>query len=616
MAGIIGIVNKNSSFTSHVPEKAFELAIDKLCYTSSQIKGEFKSSIIQAGCVIPICKAQNNCLQVDRQLGIYMVIEGLVFIDASEKLKISKRYGEQSFSHDYQWLPLMLHCYGSDFVNHISGWYNICGYNEKHNEVILVNDELGYLPLYYYENVSYFMFSSKVESLLASGLMDKTEFDITTFAEHLFFNYPLTDNTYIKEIKTVPNATIIRIKNKKVCFEKYWNLGRFFNKKYYNKKSSIESINEGLRFAVSKLTSRAANEKISISLTGGWDSRIVLSLIMQEYRNEIYAYSFGAPQAPDILIPQYICEKEGLEYVPFILDQKYLDRHFMINAKETIELSNGTRSYKRAHYLYSIKDIACITPWLMTGIFGDEVLKIAQISGGTVLAQNTIDFLESRLDINKTLNSFVGQSIPEWFTSSSRDIVNEFGERLDSIKTILSAYDSLSEKYYILRFEYNLRKYFGNEASSYNDFIYGFSPFIDMDFLREFSRTYFFGTRFPFNSNSIKLKKMSTQLYYDITQTNYKPLTRYYSSRGYSMADVKTISGMLKIFHKKYLIGKERIDAFNTGKTDLLFIKARQSCTYHDSEVFNHSKIQKSSSLDSLQSLDYWTGRIKDQYFY
>jgi hypothetical protein len=109
---------------------------------------------------------------------------------------------------------------------------------------------------------------------------------------------------------------------------------------------------------------------------------------------------------------------------------------------------------------------------------------------------------------------------------------------------------------------------------------------------------------------------MSTQLYYDITQTNYKPLTRYYSSRGYSMADVKTISGMLKIFHKKYLIGKERIDAFNTGKTDLLFIKARQSCTYHDNEVFNHSKIQKSSSFDSLQSLDYWTGRIKDQYFY
>jgi asparagine synthetase B (glutamine-hydrolysing) len=138
----------------------------------------------------------------------------------------------------------------------------------------LVNDELGYLPLYYYENASFFMFSSKVESLLASGLMDKTEFDITTFAEHFFFNYPLTDNTYIKKIKTVPNATIIRIKNKKVCFEKYWDLGRFFNKMYYNKKSSIELINEGLRFAVSKLTSHTANEKISISLTGGWDSRV------------------------------------------------------------------------------------------------------------------------------------------------------------------------------------------------------------------------------------------------------------------------------------------------------------------------------------------------------
>ena len=614
MAGITGIIAKNNDGNTAKYERAIKQMVDKLSLLPTQLRDYKRVGSHFFGNVMPVHSTQNHCFIEDKELGVFVVIEGLVYVSADEKNMLAQKYGTPTITHEHQWLPLMYHHYGSKIVNHLTGWYNIFIYHKATVNSILFNDRLGYLPLFVYENDSYLLFSSKLESLLASGLMPTIEFDHATFAEHLFFNYPLSEHTYVKDILTLTNATLINNNNGQLHREKYWRMGSLFNQKALNEKDSFELMNNALKDAVLKGVIQKT-ESINLSLTGGWDSRLVLSYLLPEYRERLNLYSFGSATSADIVIPQYIAKKEQLKYTPYILDDRYLSSDFFQQAIDTIMLSNGTRSYKRAHYLYAIRKVSGISDLLFTGIFGDEVLKVSQATGGEVLSKNTIDFLESDFDVQQTIDSISKHDLCSYLNAPMSEVLPILQERLQKIKTDMAAFDTISEKYYVFRFEYNLRKYFGHEANSYNDFINGFSPFIDNDFLEAFAKTKYFGTRFPFNSNSIFLKRQATHLYYKITQANYPALTDYNSARGYSMRDAASITGQMKIIYKKYLKTKNKsLDGFNTKSTDELFFKHFLSQSTHGNSVFKNTAAVNSPFADKLNSLSYWVDQIVKNY--
>ncbi len=68
-------------------------------------------------------------------------------------------------------------------------------------------------------------------------------------------------------------------------------------------------------------------------------------------------------------------------------------------------------------------------------------------------------------------------------------------------------YATPNQKYYAFRFETNLRKYFGSELNSYNDFVDCYSPFTDYDFLKNLIKTTPVNKYKSFLSNNILLKK-------------------------------------------------------------------------------------------------------------
>ncbi|MCD4731291.1 MAG: hypothetical protein K8R74_11855, partial [Bacteroidales bacterium] len=192
----------------------------------------------------------------------------------------------------------------------------------------------------------------------------------------------------------------------------------------------------------------------------------------------------------------------------------------------------------------------------------------------------------------------------------------EFASRISVLRNKANEFDSISQKYYYVRFELNLRKYFGNEVNSYNDYVYCASPFIDHDFLMLFARTMYLGIHYSFNSNDLRLKMMATLLYTDLTRRNYKPLVFYQSSRGYSMHDATTSVGKIKILLKKYLLSKKSsIDGFNTKPTDELFLN------YLQDFVKTNNGIPLSLTADltgakspDINSMVYWMNRIESRY--
>jgi len=614
MAGICGIILKEQTNNNYDYPRSLQLMLDKLASRASQ---KAQSNIFENfyfGNVTIIPDSNNKNFIYNQELDIFCTIDGLVYVNEKIKRIISENYNITTALEDKEYLPYLYAYYGREFISKITGWYNVFLLDKKSLQGLLFNDRLGYLTLFYYECSSCFIFASKIESVIASGLLPAIEFDIVSVAEHLFFNYVVSDHTYIQNVNTMSHATLIQFnRNGLTMSHNYWTLNELLVDKRSNKETGIDIIDDGLKAALNKVV-RDKNGSITASLTGGLDSRVVLSYLMS-FKNPLHLYSFGHKDSDDITIPENIASTESILYTPYLLDEKYLSEDFAGSARKTIISSNGTRNYKRSHYLYASEQISSFTDTTVSGIFGDEVLKISGVKPNNVISKNSIDFIASNFDVELITQKFKSDALWQYLNFVP-GYIDEFRQRMLLIKQNVSKYETINQKCYHFRFLINLRKYFGAEVNSYNDFCYNFSPFIDFDFLSAYFNSYFCGIYYPFNTDSLLLKRQALNLYGELVRRNCKRLLYYSTDRGYSMYDAFNITGIIKIFSSHFMKKRSNSDAYNTRSTNTLFsnmlIRDFQSIQ-PDSIPIKRSAVMMNDDLE-MMSLYYWLLNISTNY--
>ncbi len=461
----------------------------------------------------------------------------------------------------------------------------------------------------------FLVFGSRIECVLASGLVGAVDFDMASLAEHLYFNYIVSDSTYIRGLQTLPNATVVTISSEGVKQRIYWNLNDDCLGKPLSAKDSFELIDTQLEENLKRLLERTAGT-INCSLTGGWDSRLVLSYLLPNYRERLNCYSFGADRSDDVAIPSIISKAENLHYKPFILDDEYLESVFLDAALKTIINSGGTRNYKRTHYLYAMREMGLLSGTLLTGIYGDELLKVGKPQGGAVISANSISLLESGFDPDLFIARFKQSPVASLEGMMSNSLLVAIQQRVHALQTRMDSYPTIAMKYLAFRFEINLRKYFGNEALSYNDHCLCHSPFVDHTFIKAWLSTRYAGHLYDFVSPGLREKKQSTDLYVRLVMRRHPQLAGYPSSRGFSMLDAVTVRGKARILARKYLKqAKSKSDAFNTSKTDEIFECFLQKNMSHRLCFFDFTPLPKLSPIRAdLMSLAYWADHIATKY--
>ena len=615
MAGICGIIVSEKTDEGYDYSHCLQLMLGKLAGSTSQPAHSEIFENFYFGNASVISDTKNKNFICNQELDIYCSIDGLVFLTDEAKDLISKNYTLNPGMEDKKYLPYLYEYYGMDLIKQITGWYNIFLFDKKSKQGLLFNDRLGYLPLFFYESSSHFIFASKIESILASGLLASIEFDIVSFAEHLFFNYIISDHTYVKNINTLSYATLVQIdRNGMINKDNYWTLSKLFTDEPVRKKEGIDLLDDGIKKALNKLLKNNINS-LAVSLTGGLDSRIVLSYLMS-FKDRLHLYSFGQPDSNDIIVPGNLTSNENILYTPYLLDEQYLSRDFIRCAKNTILNSNGTRNYKRSHYLYAIEQISSFSDITISGIFGDEVLKISGVKPNNVISKNSIDFIASNFDLELMTTKFKSSKL-WYYLNFLPEYTNEFEKRMMIINQDASKYNTINKKCYHYRFLIILRKYFGAEVNSYNDFCYSFSPFIDFDFLSAYFHSYLCGVYYPFNNNSLLLKIQSIKLYSELVNRNCKHLLYYPTDKGYSMADSFRIPGIIKIMSNRFAKRRGTSDTYNTIKTNSLFstvLKNDHTVIQPNLFPLNRTCILKDDDSE-MMSLYYWALHIYTNYF-
>ena len=315
----------------------------------------------------------SDCLPVFNEKKDKMLLfggENFPDINLFDFLK-SRNHRFESSNADY-----LIHLYeemGEDFACELNGWFHGLIVDQGSRKIYLFNDRFGMHRMYYYKDENAFYFASEAKAILKVK-PESRELNPKSLGEYVSCNCVLDWKSLFKHIDTLPGASIWRLDNgsirdKKQYFSpKDWEDQSWLEKEYFYqrfRKTFREILPRYLR----------SNQKTGISLTGGLDTRIILSNIDTQPGNyPCYTFNSIYRDCNDVKVARKVSRECGLEHHTIRLGEEFL-KNFNEYAERTVYITDGNLDVSGAPEIYVNKIAREIAPVRLTGNHGSELLR-------------------------------------------------------------------------------------------------------------------------------------------------------------------------------------------------------------------------------------------------
>ncbi len=259
------------------------------------------------------------------------------------------------------------------FPKRLNGLFHGILIDKNDRRIILFNDRYGMHRLYYRETADAFLFAAEAKAILAVDAETRS-IDTNGLAQFITCGCALENGTIFKGISVLPGASAWMFQDGNLTLK-----GRYFNPAEWEDQPPLdaESYYQKLKTAFAEKVPRyfAGREQISISLTGGLDSRMLVSW-SRAAPGSLRSYTFGGVyrESQDVKIARRVAQACGHEHEVIIAGREFLEG-FPHYAEQTVFLTDGCVEVKHAPDLYVSERAACIAPVRVTGNYGGEVLR-------------------------------------------------------------------------------------------------------------------------------------------------------------------------------------------------------------------------------------------------
>lgn len=444
---------------------------------------------------------------------------------------------------------------GSEFVKNIHGeltpeqilkdiygHYYFVLLNRNDGEIIAGNSLFSILPMYYHDSSNGVVFSNNATELgkrLGTGVVSRR-----FLLETVLFNYPLFNNSIEEKVSLLPSNTYMKIRRGTPSLVKHTFFENYFSTDPVPWRKASGSLSDSFIETVKRYL--PAGRYIN-ALTGGFDSRTLLAAGLAS-GGDMICYSFGAPGSKDVEIPDRVTKATGLPYVKMLLDDEYAATKSLVNGLEFVFSSSGTASFARGHYLYAVKEMARYSEYMITGNFGSELFRAANVRGVVFSPNLTALFGSENPD-----EAFRIIENSRQFSSLKREsFTAEWDQLRDDLLTLpcfREEYRHLTQnqKFYLFVFEEVFRKYFGAEMAGQFRYLRNRTPYIDPRFFRAILGTGFAGVYSDFFERN-PFKRYKGQVLYAHILRNARPeLGRIVTDKGYCPEDLLTFFGRANV---------------------------------------------------------------------
>ena len=380
--------------------------------------------------------------------------------------------------------------WGTALTEEIKGSFAILILDKQEQVTHVITDPLNVRPVYYCQEASRLVVSTSLSALLhhRRSLSLPVELNQPALIEYYLFEYTLNDDTYVRHVQTMPTGSWLRFSGQKLRVENYWNVFERLNnfKVRYDEAKATDLLEDILKQNLDLYVSEPG--RTAVALTGGYDSRTNLALL-GERASDYFLYSYGIADTYDLSIPQRIAQRLQLNYRPILLDEAY-ERNFNENARLAVALGDGIAEANRANYLYAFRQLSEDYDYILTGLFGSELIK-HPTSVGNFINQDTKDLLLSDQP-EQHLDATLQRAAASGYLDA--DVIQTYGnevkQRVLGNPFIVNDHP-MPVKYFYYLLMVGIRKYFMKEIKVERPFVENLHPFFDIEFIEALLQTPF-----------------------------------------------------------------------------------------------------------------------------
>jgi asparagine synthetase B (glutamine-hydrolysing) len=239
----------------------------------------------------------------------------------------------------------------SGIAGGMNGSFSVIIHDSLNRKIICVSDRFGTVPVYYYFNQTSLFVSDQFMSVARQ--LDNIDIDPDSARELILAGYVTGNRTLAKSIYEVGAASIITfgIHSKKGFVvkeeQRYWKLS-------YASRPSVTEGGLAIRFReiLDDVFSRFANAlnarnlHSKVLLSGGIDSRLLLTSFINNNYHSISALSYGAIDDPEVAAAKKTAEYLHVpQTVDIVADPDFLTREFI---EERIKIMGETTRFTSA----------------------------------------------------------------------------------------------------------------------------------------------------------------------------------------------------------------------------------------------------------------------------
>ncbi len=255
--------------------------------------------------VQPICNKNSNKL---------VVSAGKIFAYEQRKRElINKGYKFVYPDNDAEFALHLSEEWGNAKFRELNGVFACCIWDRANKKLILVNDRYGIRPLYYYFNKekNLLLFASEIKAISKQDFFEK-KIDWDAWNVFLRLGFLIGEDTFFKDIRALPQGSILHFDLKSIKIENYWNYGELKMKATFDEKEDIDNLVLLFKQSIKRRIMPA--KKAVVFLSGGLDSRgIAAELKHQGVPFVSYTTKKFYPYEQDKKIASMVAAKLGVE---------------------------------------------------------------------------------------------------------------------------------------------------------------------------------------------------------------------------------------------------------------------------------------------------------------
>ena len=241
------------------------------------------------------------------------------------------------------------------------------------SKVIIFSDVSRTFPVFYrndYTNNN--IISDRIDSLIKLNEL----LDIDNVNDFLSCGFCLKETTLFKGINQTEACQIIEISaDNNICKKYYFNYenSNFYNLSQIDLKKKYSSIIDQI---INDIKLRVDSSQVVVPLSGGYDSRFLLTLLLDSGINNIICYTYGSKSSYEVYTAVKICQRLNLKLHFIDYDKRFIEDNLNINEFRDYEFFAGNFST-----LPHVQDFLSVKYLKLNNLIDDNAIFMPGIAG-------------------------------------------------------------------------------------------------------------------------------------------------------------------------------------------------------------------------------------------